>query len=183
MDLAAYLCTPNWEVCPRRSAGFPFSACPEGPAGLTSSRPRCPPARSRAPVQFPPAVRRARHSLVLLSVETSIGREEAAVSSVRLAPRLGYCTADTEKPRPTCPLLPRAAGQLLITAARSSPPGTTASASHDYGACAVRLDPVPCRRIRASACSPAPRGSQGREGAETRPWRALSSKISWKPFP
>lgn len=83
------------------------------------------------------------------------------------APRSGYRRADTGKQRPTRRSLP-GGGQLLITAARSAPPATTAPVGHDCGACAVRLHPVPGKRIRASAGLPDPRGSQGREGAETR---------------
>ena len=99
------------------------------------------------------------------------------------APRSGYRRADTGKQRPTRRSLPGAGGQLLITAARSARPGTTAPAGHDCGACAVRLHPVPGRRIRASAGLPAPWGSQGREGAETRSGWALSAEISRGLFP
>ncbi|KAJ8796308.1 hypothetical protein J1605_017986 [Eschrichtius robustus] len=99
------------------------------------------------------------------------------------APRSGYRRADTGKQRPTRRSLPGAGGQLLITAARSARPGTTAPAGRDCGACAVRLHPVPGRRIRASSGLPAPWGSQGREGAETRSGWALSAEISRGLFP
>lgn len=52
--------------------------------------------------------------------------------------RAGVPPRSHREAAPHAPRLPGAGGQLLITAARSAPPRTTASASHDCRTCAVR---------------------------------------------
>lgn len=96
-----------------------------------------------------------------LSPSTSRPHGEAAVSSARLPLSPGYSRAATGKPRPTRPLLP-GAGQLLITAARSALPGTTASVGPDRRACAMWLrTPFP---VGESACPPVRRRRWARRG-------------------
>lgn len=68
------------------------------------------------------------------------------------APRATVPRRRHREATPHAPRLPGAGGQLLITAARSAPPRTTASAGHDFRACAVR--PGTPSRSGGSACPP-----------------------------
>lgn len=92
-----------------------------------------------------------------LFLETPTRHGEAAVSSAPLPLSPGYRRAATGKPRPTRPRLP-GTGQLLITAARSAPPGTTASVGRDCRACAVWLG------------TPSPVGESARPPVRRRRW-------------
>lgn len=120
------------EVPPLRC---PFPDLRDSPLrGLAVPRPG--PARR---FSSPRAVRRARNRSVLLSQKPLQGTEKRR-SHLPGCPsgRAGVPPRSHREAAPHAPRLPGAGGQLLITAARSAPPRTTASANHDCRACAVR---------------------------------------------
>lgn len=138
-------------------AGPPLS--PPEAAGLTSPRPRRPAARPRAPARCPAGGPEGSEPVRGSLWGTSTGRGEAAVPSARLPLGRGAAAQPRGSRAPRAsPRLPGAGGQLLITAARSAPPRTTAPAGHDCGACAVR--PGTPSASGGSAC-PSVRRCQG----------------------
>lgn len=125
----------------------------------SSRRPRSSTFRPHVQVQFPTGgpegSEPARGSLCL---ETSTGHGGSGDLICRDAPRSGDRGTTTKKPRPTRARLP-GAGQLLISAARSARPGTTASAGLTEGHAQCGSEPRPRQQVRVAACSPAPRGT------------------------
>lgn len=158
LDSPAHLGILRWEVRPPRPEGAPLSADPPGPAGLTSPRPRSSTFRPRVQVQFPTGGPEGSEP-ARASLSRNLYRARGSGDLIGPdAPLSGDRGTATKEPRPTRPRLP-GAGQLLISAARSARPGTTASAGPTEGHAQCGSEPRPRQLVRVAACSPAPRGT------------------------
>lgn len=125
----------------------------------SSPRPRRSTVRPRVRVQFPAQAVRPEGSeparCFSLRLETSTGRGAAAISSAR-GPR--------HSRREAAPHAASPPASRTITDRRRARPGTSAAAGPPGAHAQCGPEPRPRRRVRVAACSPAPRGTQGRDG-------------------
>lgn len=164
--------------------GAPLSAAPARPRGThlhAASQSHGPASESHGPAprtgSVPASGRRARNRPLLFSLE-ALQSTTKRWSQRPGRPWVRYGSTATENPRLTRPRL-AGAGQLLITAARSARPGTSASAGPDCRTCAVRLRTPSAAsgsvRTRDSPRRGARRGGRGRRRVASglRAWRLV----------
>lgn len=117
-------------------------------------------------------VRRVRNRPVPLSLSLSVSKPLQGAGKRRShRPGRPWVGGPRHRHRGAAPHAPAPPGSGTITNGRRAPraAGNHRLCRRTAGHAQCGSEPHPRRRVRVAACSPAPRGTEGREGAKARP--------------